>query len=711
MDTINVHDVNVDTPKVKVTNRLHWDPHTFKIFTEECMTELKSGNRPEFKYYVRVTRLEMGISTDPMRNLILASKEWWDEKIKEDKEYAKFKDKNLDVYQTYYEALFRDTVAVGDKAKVPCEFGNGSTPDDVQFVDITDGKVDTDEVRLFEDVEPFLTYDSSSMKRRGKKLTPRSDNKRKLIRKNEGKNEGKSMANSSYEEKLDTVFDVLLTRSTQPSKQTTQSTTTEDCMAIVSTFPEALEVFLKKPTRQNFMVPKTNETKMEFLKRLIEKEKKILNGWYVIFMASDCESDNSYDSDDLCDEIEENEEIQTLLLCGLAVKGLLLTHKSKYVCRRHRSSSRTGSMLINEILNDHESRCYELFKLQVPVFNMLWDIVAHYGLKKSRCVSIEESLRIFLLYLAHACGNRLVQEFFNHFGERIHKHFHKVLDVVVILSKDIIKPNANYNETIPEHILNKPRLYWCHQLNTHEGLCSAIIALLKILWQHVMSTCALPLCGLNGKGLHMTREFSMKREGDVKLSFHFQPMFYLVDAEYPNTKGYLAPYKGSNIHYHIPDFGRGQTRASREPKGFKEKFNYYHSSLCNLIERTFGVWEARWVLLRDMHVNLNFKTQVKIVLASMAIHNYVRMSDSGDATFQIAQEQSYILRNDEGPNDGIEPHDEVSSTQRRSDDMYMSAVRDMIAGQIFSRSNTRARNGNLDTGIVEMILRLTYVGV
>ncbi|XP_023728249.1 uncharacterized protein LOC111875963 [Lactuca sativa] len=179
----------------------------------------------------------MGISTDPMRNLILASKEWWDEKIKEDKEYAKFKDKNLDVYQTYYEALFRDTVAVGDKAKVPCEFGNGSTPDDVQFVDITDGKVDTDEVRLFEDVEPFLTYDSSSMKRRGKKLTPRSDNKRKLIRKNEGKNEGKSMANSSYEEKLDTVFDVLLTRSTQPSKQTTQSTTTEDCMAIVSTFP------------------------------------------------------------------------------------------------------------------------------------------------------------------------------------------------------------------------------------------------------------------------------------------------------------------------------------------------------------------------------------------------------------------------------------------------------------------------------------------
>nr|KAJ0205561.1 hypothetical protein LSAT_V11C500270810 [Lactuca sativa] len=117
-----------------------------------------------------------------------------------------FKDKNLDVYQTYYEALFRDTVAVGDKAK---------------FVNITDGKVDTNVVRLFENVDPFLTYDSSSMKRRGKKLTPRRDNKRKFKGKNERKNEGKSMTNSSYEEKLETVFDVLLTRSTQPSRQTT----------------------------------------------------------------------------------------------------------------------------------------------------------------------------------------------------------------------------------------------------------------------------------------------------------------------------------------------------------------------------------------------------------------------------------------------------------------------------------------------------------
>nr|KAJ0218855.1 hypothetical protein LSAT_V11C300149300 [Lactuca sativa] len=370
MDGVNVHDVDIDTSKVK-------------IFLEECMTELKSGNRPntylnksacqnickrllernEFKYYDRLTRLETGISTDPVRNIISASKEWWDEKIKEDKEYAKFKDKNLDVYQTYYEALFGIPQLLETRLRYLANLATVA----LRFVDITDGKEDTDEVRLFDDVDSFLTYDSSSKKRRGKKLTPRRDNKKNF----EGKNEGKSMANSSYEEKLDTVFDVLLTRSTQPSRR----------------------------------------------------------------------------------------------------------------------------------------------------------------------------------------GNKLTP-----------------------------------------------------------------------------------------------------------------------------------------IRYHILDFRRGQTHALREPKGFKEKFNYYHSSLRNVIERTFGVWKARWVLLRDMHVNFDFETQVKIVLASMAIHSYIRMSGSGDATFQIAQEESYNPRNDEGYDDGIEPHDEVSSGQHRNDDMYMNAVRDMITGQIFSMSNTRACN-------------------
>ncbi|CAI9278847.1 unnamed protein product [Lactuca saligna] len=292
-------------------------------------------------------------------------------------------------------------------------------------------------------------------------------------------------------------------------------------------------------------------------------------------MASDCESDNSYDNDDLCDENEENEDIQTLLLCGLAVKGLLMTHKLKYVCRRRRSSSRTGSMLINEILNDHEARCYQLFILEVPVFNMLCrDLVAHYGLKKSRRVSTEESFGIFLLYLAHRCGNRLVQEFFNHYGETIHRHFHKVLDVVDCIGAI---DRTHVKASVPQ----RDQIKYIGRKNC--------------VTQNIMAACDFNMCftfaWARWEGIaHDTRIFNeARRRCEVKFPLPADGKYYLVDVGYPNTKGYLAPYKG--------------------------------------------------------------------------------------------------------PDDGVEPHDEVSSIQRRSDDMYMSAVRDMIAGQILSRSNTRARNG------------------
>jgi hypothetical protein len=58
--------------------------------------------------------------------------------------------------------------------------------------------------------------------------------------------------------------------------------------------------------------------------------------------------------------------------------------------------------------------------------------------------------------------------------------------------------------------------------------------------------------------------------------------YYLVDSEYANKPGYLAPYKGSK--YHLQDF-RGDT----EPEGKEEIFNYAHSSLRNVIEMSFGL--------------------------------------------------------------------------------------------------------------------------
>nr|KAJ0220615.1 hypothetical protein LSAT_V11C200062260 [Lactuca sativa] len=141
MDTNNVNLVDDETSKYKLNPKLIWDNHTFMIFLEECMNEDKKGNiagksfykkninermgkmleikqlknkcdtmRKEWKLYDRSMKLESGISYDSMRKIIIASPEWWEEKIKGDKDYAKFRDKNFEIYETYYEKLFRDLV-------------------------------------------------------------------------------------------------------------------------------------------------------------------------------------------------------------------------------------------------------------------------------------------------------------------------------------------------------------------------------------------------------------------------------------------------------------------------------------------------------------------------------------------------------------------------------------------------------------------------
>ncbi|KAI9118135.1 hypothetical protein K1719_010467 [Acacia pycnantha] len=101
--------------------------------------------------------------------------------------------------------------------------------------------------------------------------------------------------------------------------------------------------------------------------------------------------------------------------------------------------------------------------------------------------------------------------------------------------------------------------------------------------------------------------------------------YYVVDLGYSNMKGYLAPFKGER--YHIPDF-----RGCDQPQGLQEVFNNAHSSLRNVIERTIGVWKNKWHILRDMKPFPLIK-QKKIIIATIALHNFIRKSGVDDEEF------------------------------------------------------------------------------
>jgi hypothetical protein len=141
--------------------------------------------------------------------------------------------------------------------------------------------------------------------------------------------------------------------------------------------------------------------------------------------------------------------------------------------------------------------------------------------------------------------------------------------------------------------------------------------------------------------------------------------YYLVDSGYPNRKGYLAPYKGQK--YHISEW-----QNARQPVGSKEVFNFAHSSLRNVIERSFGVLKMKWRILLNLP-SFSLRKQSKIIIACMALHNFIQDSAIHDRDFD--QHVPTSLGHDV-------PVGESSSST--SDELDMSAFRDAIANALVS---------------------------
>ncbi|CAL8134875.1 unnamed protein product [Prunus armeniaca] len=254
-----------------------------------------------------------------------------------------------------------------------------------------------------------------------------------------------------------------------------------------------------------------------------------------------------------------------------------------------------------------------------------------------------EMLGMFVHILGHGIGNRLAQERFQHSGETVSRYFGKLLDIICHMAVDIIKPLDPEFKGVPEEILRDSR-YMPHFKDCIGAIDGVHVKALippedqvpyigrkGIPTQNIMAACNFDMqfifacAGWEGTA-HDTRVFLSALRNNA-LNFPKPPngKYYLVDAGYPQMSGYLGPYKGER--YHLPDFRRGT-----QPTGSREVFNHVHSSLRSVIERTFGVWKKKWSILRDMP-SYPFDKQVKIVIATMALHNYIRRHAQRDIHF------------------------------------------------------------------------------
>ncbi|XP_042499611.1 uncharacterized protein LOC122077805 [Macadamia integrifolia] len=142
---------------------------------------------------------------------------------------------------------------------------------------------------------------------------------------------------------------------------------------------------------------------------------------------------------------------------------------------------------------------------------------------------------------------------------------------------------------------------------------------------------------------------------------------------YASQLGYLTPFRGEM--YHLPDFS-GERRGARTPK---ELFNHRHSSLLNVIERTFGVLKNKFQILQKMK-GYRIEDQVSIVVACCGLHNYIKKQGIKDDLFdEYGCEQNVIDQlNPPNHQDFIAP---TTSTSQRGA-RQMSMLRINIANQM-----------------------------
>ncbi|MQM18376.1 hypothetical protein Taro_051364, partial [Colocasia esculenta] len=110
------------------------------------------------------------------------------------------------------------------------------------------------------------------------------------------------------------------------------------------------------------------------------------------------------------------------------------------VPRLMHTSSHTGHIWINEVLQGHERRCYNVFRLHPTTFMRLRDELMEIDLiRDSRYVKTTEKLAIFMYEMGHGVASGAMCEHFQHSTETISKHVREVTKVLASLHFNYIK--------------------------------------------------------------------------------------------------------------------------------------------------------------------------------------------------------------------------------------------------------------------------------
>lgn len=295
-----------------------------------------------------------------------------------------------------------------------------------------------------------------------------------------------------------------------------------------------------------------------------------------------------------------------------------------------------GNKFVYQILNGTNEQCFENFRMDKPVFYKLCDLLQTRGLlRHTNRIKIEEQLAIFLFIIGHNLRTRAVQELFCYSGETISRHFNNVLNAVIAISMDFFQSNPNSDD-------DDPRFYPFFKdcVGVVDSFHIPVMVGVDeqgpfrnsngLLTQNVLAASSFDLrfhyvlAGWEGSASdQQVLNAALTRRNKLQVP---QGKYYIVDNKYPNLPGFIAPYHGVSTN-------------SREEA--KELFNERHKLLHRAIHRTFGALKERFPILLSAPP-YPLQTQVKLVIAACALHNYIRLEKPDDLVFRMFEEETMV---------------------------------------------------------------------
>ncbi|KAK9076456.1 hypothetical protein SSX86_004790 [Deinandra increscens subsp. villosa] len=371
---------------------------------------------------------------------------------------------------------------------------------------------------------------------------------------------------------------------------------------------------------------------------------------------------------------------------------LMLARKRKRGIERIRDndSALTGHAYTQDLLHGSSTQCHEMMRVSREAFVLLCNHFKQRNwLQASRTISAEEKMAMFLHIIGHNERFRVVKRRFQHSTQTVHQCFHEVLVAMMSFAKEIIVPTSSDGTTNISERHQRLKNIFSGAIGALDGtLVHAVLPANQQpcfrgrgkgeCYQNVLGICDFDMIftyvWAGWEGIAHDSRVLKEIASNPTFGFRFPPpgKYYLCDAAYTNTRGFLAPYR--NTRYWLADFRRRRALTK------EERFNHAHAQLRNVIERAYGVLKARFPILKQM-APYPFPVQRDVVIACFAVHNFIRKYNIQDELFMDFEETTMATPNVQGEgSEGIEWGSEGVE--------YTTTLRNQIANQLFSSASS-----------------------